>query len=67
MVIKRITAIINENSGNQLETVARKILFKANTVGMSVTWPTDVFLKIYFETKHWLQLLQQVVENISGA
>ena len=69
MVIKRITAIIDENSGNQLETVlaARKILFKNNTLGMSVTWPTAVFSKIYFETKHWLQFLQQVVENISSA
>ena len=69
VVIKRITAIIDENSGNQLETVlaARKILFKNNTVGMSVAWPTAVFSKIYFETKHWLQHLQQVVENISSA
>ena len=69
MVIKRITAIIDENSGNQLETVlaARKILFKNNTVGMSVTWPTAVFSKIYFEAKHWPVLLQQVAENIPGA
>ena len=54
MVTKRITAIIDENSGNQLETVlaSRKLLFKSNTVGMSVTWPTAIFSKIYFETKH---------------
>ena len=25
---------------------ARKILFKNNTIGMSVTWPTAVFSKI---------------------
>ena len=46
--------VIDENSGNQLETVlaSRKFLFKSNTVGMSVTLPTAVFSKIYFETKH---------------
>ena len=69
MAIKRITAIIDKNWGNQLETVlaVRKILFKNNTVAMLVTLPTAVFSKICFETKHWLELLQQVVENISGA
>ena len=69
MASKRITSIIDKNWGNQLETVlaARKIFFKNNTVAMSVTWPTAVFSEIYFETKHWLELLQQVIENISGA
>ena len=39
MVIKRITAIIDKNLDNYLEAVlaAREILFKNNTVGMSVT------------------------------
>ena len=48
MVIKGITAIIDENLGNWLETVlaAGKILFINDTVGMSVTWPIAIFSKI---------------------
>ena len=60
MVTKRITAIIDKNLGNQLETVrsARKILFKSQSRDQ----------QLYFQKYNLKQnVFQQVVENIPGA
>ena len=60
MVTKRITAIIDKNFGNQLETVrsARKILFKSESRDQ----------QLYFQKSNLKQnVFQQVVENIPGA